>query len=292
MMFVNKFIELFTAGNFAAATSFLFIFFIVLVITKPTLFEKLLTKLNIKRKTDILNSEAYQNFVRSSMYRTAHRTRQLQSEYDRAIRKIQDGILKKQMTFAENAVEQVSAEQLNLYRKELKRKILTMNFCNACEVKCQHCGNVSNAGMCRFGENIEETNMDLYKAVLHTIYDEILSESRRAFKENGLAEKSQAEWDDYIVYITGTALAKGEEVARAKIKEQHMILTYEEGLATVDKDKVFKQQTKVFEQARKIAIQAHDEIERLEKELADKLKEAIIEEELGLLIKTEVTSKN
>jgi len=266
-------------GDWVSATVLFLMALVILIIMKSDIIDKFKGMFAIGKKKKILMSEEYKQFIQSAILRSISKTRVLKDDYGRKIRTLKDSILREQMNYAENALEVINGEQLTVYRATLKEKLKTFKFCKA------------TVDICRMGEDIEEINMDLYKAVLHEIYDVVLAETRRAFKENGLAEKTENEFKNYIEKIVATTMAKSERVARAKIKEQHMILDYDEGFATVDKRRAYEQQKEVFEEARRISVHYYDKIRDLENELSKKLSEVAIEEELNLLLKEKISKE-
>ena len=235
-----------TSGQPQEILIYLYMAIVTFLMWKPNILEKLRGK---KKKKCYEKEELYQIVADKAIDCI-----RIREEYDFKIDQVRHSIMRDQMAFAENALERIKNEQFKAYSELLKEKVESMENVDHWSTSKQFAA-----------------NLQIYDKLLDTIFKEVLGETRRAFRDNGLDKMTDAEFELYVQDLAKTCLARGEIVMRQQYNASVMILTYDEGKSTVNPKESFIQTSDVFRHARKISLKAHKEIKQLEEEFNEEL---------------------
>jgi hypothetical protein len=242
------------SGEIKTILTVLYVLVITIGILKPNILNR------IRGKNRIYTSDEYNTIVTNKITQTLR----IREESAFKIYKLEFSIMRDQMAYAENTMERSKNEQLKSYSRALHDKIENKPL--TCELGVATCYATSQR---------VSSNLQLYDNLLDIIFKEILSETRRACRDNGFDLMSDAEYEHYINQITEVCMSKGEILMRQHYNTHVMILTYEEGKDTVNQDVIARQTADVFRHARQVTLRVKKRIEDAESEYIENLEEML-----------------
>jgi hypothetical protein len=169
------------------------------------------------------------------------------------VQQVKLNVLRDQMDYAENALDASKNDMLKAYGRVIDARTESREIA--------------------IDSRTRTRNMQMYSFILDKIYYTVLSETRRAFRNNGFDEMNDLEFDVYIKKITEVCLSKGETTARQHYIEHVMAISYDDGKSAVDPSKIFEQTADVFKKARRITVKANARMKDIESAYREKAKE-------------------
>lgn len=264
-------IDFFNSGNIVSTIMLLLLLtFFLILIYKPSIFTKLINYIKYNKKKKMLESDDYKKLLHGIILRSISKSRILKDEYSFKIQKIKGSILKDQMNYTENSLEIITSDHLSYYNEELIKQLSGLNFCTS-----NH--------QCIYGKNMKNIQIHLHKCIIHNLCDIILNHIRQCLKENGLVNMSDDKFRLYIDNTITVILSKAKTQVSEKIKDYIIIFKNDE-FELFEKEKLKNVLYDIFYTSRSIAMTAYTQIEKLESELASKLKDVSIEEEINMFV--------